>query len=191
MYFKQQQGGGLFNFYDMGSIVTLGAIAAVLFMLNQNNARDFQQPKMVNNPVSSEPAVLTPKPDMAASTTVANVETAASMVQPIPPVAANTQNTAADNEPIMCRLLLIAPPHHALPSRLLTTIKQPPRQANCAKQLLCKMTLYWVKQCPFLHLPTCCTTQAACTYCRRQHRTHWRTNFRSGQLAKSASISQT
>lgn len=100
MYFKQQQGGGLFNFMT-GSIVTLGAIAAVLFMLNQNNARDFQQPKMVNNPVSSEPAVLTPKPDMATSTTVANVETAASMVQPIPPVAANTQNTAADNEPIM------------------------------------------------------------------------------------------
>ncbi|MDK4611674.1 SPOR domain-containing protein [Kingella kingae] len=100
MYFKQQQGGGLFNFMA-GSIATLGAIAAVLFTLNQNNARDFQQPKMVNNPVSSEPAVLTPKPDVAASTTVANVETAASMVQPIPPVAANTQNTTADNEPIM------------------------------------------------------------------------------------------
>ena len=96
MYFKQQQGGGLFNFMT-GSIVTLGAIAAVLFMLNQNNARDFQQPKMVNNPTPSAPAVLTPKPDM----TVANTETTASVAQPTSIAATNTTSTTADNEPVI------------------------------------------------------------------------------------------
>ena len=59
MYLKKQQGKGLFNFMA-GSIVALGAIAAVLFTLDKNSARDFKQPQLVEHNKPAAPEVLSP-----------------------------------------------------------------------------------------------------------------------------------
>jgi hypothetical protein len=59
MYLKKQQGKGLFNFMA-GSIVTLGAIAAVLFTLDKNSARDFKQPQLAEHNKPAAPEVLSP-----------------------------------------------------------------------------------------------------------------------------------
>lgn len=59
MYLKKQQGKGLFNFMA-GSIVALGAIAAVLFTLDKNSARDFKQPQLAEHNKPAAPEVLSP-----------------------------------------------------------------------------------------------------------------------------------
>ena len=59
MYLKKQQGKGLFNFMA-GSIVALGAIAAVLFTLDKNSARDFKQPQLAEHNKPVAPEVLSP-----------------------------------------------------------------------------------------------------------------------------------
>ena len=59
MYLKKQQGKGLFNFMA-GSIVALGAIAAVLFTLDKNSARDFKQPQLAEHNKPAVPEVLSP-----------------------------------------------------------------------------------------------------------------------------------
>ena len=59
MYLKKQQGKGLFNFMA-GSIVALGAIAAVLFTLDKNSARDFKQPQLAEHNKQAAPEVLSP-----------------------------------------------------------------------------------------------------------------------------------
>ena len=59
MYLKKQQGKGLFNFMA-GSIVALGAIAAVLFTLDKNSARDFKQPQLAEHNKPASPEVLSP-----------------------------------------------------------------------------------------------------------------------------------
>ena len=76
MYLKKQQGKGLFNFMA-GSIVALGAIAAVLFTLDKNSARDFKQPQLAEHNKPAAPEVLSPHAG-ASSGTAPTIEPAVS-----------------------------------------------------------------------------------------------------------------
>ena len=76
MYLKKQQGKGLFNFMA-GSIVALGAIAAILFTLDKNSARDFKQPQLAEHNKPAAPEVLSPHAG-ASSGTAPTIEPAVS-----------------------------------------------------------------------------------------------------------------
>lgn len=101
MYTKKQQGKGLFNFMA-GSVVALGAIAAVLFTLNKNSARDFKQPQLVGQP-NNAPQVLTPSNANSGSAPIAQAQPASIAPPPTqattPPV--NDVAVMGDNEPIV------------------------------------------------------------------------------------------
>lgn len=101
MYTKKQQGKGLFNFMA-GSVVALGAIAAVLFTLNKNSARDFKQPQLVGQP-NNAPQVLTPPNANSGSAPIAQAQPASIAPPPTqattPPV--NDVAVMGDNEPIV------------------------------------------------------------------------------------------
>lgn len=76
MYLKKQQGKGLFNFMA-GSIVALGAIAAVLFTLDKNSARDFKQPQLAEHNKSAAPEVLSPNAGASSGSAASVIKPAA------------------------------------------------------------------------------------------------------------------
>ena len=88
MFSHHQQGKGIFSFMA-GSIVALGAISAVLFMLNKNNSCDFKQPQLAQE-VKQPPRVETLTP---------NGRVASSEVASLP--SANTNVSVAASAPIL------------------------------------------------------------------------------------------
>lgn len=101
MYAHRQQGKGLFAFLA-GSVVALVAIAGVLFMINNNNTRDFKQPESKNTTPrdNTQPDILNPGGATSVPTapTGKTADSSPQLPPPTPPEPKTPEITVRQND---------------------------------------------------------------------------------------------